>query len=117
MERLNGKCYLVGAGPGDPGLLTVKGKECLSVADVLVYDALSSLEFLRLVPKDCEKIYAGKRAADHAIPQGGINDLIVEKAREGKTVVRLKGGDPMIFGRGGEAVSYTHLTQPTIYSV
>ena len=102
MERLNGKCSLVGAGPGDPGLLTVKGKECLSVADVLVYDALSSLEFLRLVPKDCEKIYAGKRAADHAIPQGGINDLIVEKAREGKTVVRLKGGDPMIFGRGGE---------------
>lgn len=102
MERVNGKCYLVGAGPGDPGLLTVKGKECLSVADVLVYDALSSPEFLRMVPKDCEKIYAGKRASDHAIPQGGINELIVEKAREGKTVVRLKGGDPMIFGRGGE---------------
>lgn len=102
MERVKGKCYLVGAGPGDPGLLTIKGQKCLSSADVLVYDALSSLEFLRLVPKDCEKIYAGKRASDHAILQGDINALIVEKAKEGKTVVRLKGGDPMIFGRGGE---------------
>jgi len=102
MERVKGKCYLVGAGPGDPGLLTIKGQKCLLSADVLVYDALSSIEFLRLVPKDCEKIYAGKRASDHAIPQGGINALIVEKAKEGKTVVRLKGGDPMIFGRGGE---------------
>lgn len=99
---MTGKCYLVGAGPGDPGLLTVKGRECLAKADVLIYDALSSAEFLRWVSGDCEKIYAGKRAADHAIPQEGINALIVEKAREGKTVVRLKGGDPMIFGRGGE---------------
>ena len=99
---MTGKCYLVGAGPGDPGLLTVKGRECLTKADVLIYDALSSAEFLRWVSGDCEKIYAGKRAADHAIPQEGINALIVEKAREGKTVVRLKGGDPMIFGRGGE---------------
>ncbi|MEE3179224.1 MAG: uroporphyrinogen-III C-methyltransferase, partial [Verrucomicrobiota bacterium] len=99
---MTGKCYLVGAGPGDPGLLTVKGRECLVKADVLIYDALSSAEFLHWLPKGCEKIFAGKRAADHALPQEGINALIVEKAKEGKTVVRLKGGDPMIFGRGGE---------------
>jgi len=99
---MTGRCYLVGAGPGDPGLLTVKGRECLAKADVLIYDALSSAEFLHWLPKGCEKIFAGKRAADHAISQGGINALIVEKAKEGKTVVRLKGGDPMIFGRGGE---------------
>ena len=99
---MKGKCYLVGAGPGDPGLLTVKGRACLEKADVLIYDALSSSEFLQWTPKDCEKIFAGKRAADHAIPQEEINALIVEKAKEGKTVVRLKGGDPMIFGRGGE---------------
>ena len=83
-------------------MLTVKGRECLEKADVLIYDALSSLDFLQLVPGSCEKIYAGKRAADHAIPQEGINALIVKKAREGRVVVRLKGGDPMIFGRGGE---------------
>lgn len=99
---MTGKCYLVGAGPGDPGLITVKGRECLEKADVLIYDALSSAEFLRWVPDGCEKIYAGKRASDHAIPQEGINALIVEKAKEGRIVVRLKGGDPMIFGRGGE---------------
>lgn len=93
---------MVGGGPGDPGLMTVKGRECLEKADVLIYDALSSPEFLRWVPEGCEKIYAGKRAAAHAIPQDGINDLIVAKSQEGKTVVRLKGGDPMIFGRGGE---------------
>lgn len=92
----------MGAGPGDPGLITVKGRECLEKADVLIYDALSSVVFLRWVPEGCEKIYAGKRAKEHAIPQEGINALIVEKAQEGKTVVRLKGGDPMIFGRGGE---------------
>ena len=77
---MTGKCYLVGGGPGDPGLMTVKGRACLEKADVLIYDALSSPEFLRWVPKDCEKIYAGKRAAAHAIPQEGINALIVEKA-------------------------------------
>mgnify|MGYP002526935837 CR=1 FL=1 len=99
---MKGKCYLVGAGPGDPGLITVKGRACLAKADVLIYDALSSAEFLRWVPEGCEKIFVGKRAKDHAVPQDGINALIVEKARKGKTVVRLKGGDPMIFGRGGE---------------
>ncbi len=99
---MTGKCYLVGAGPGDPGLITVKGRACLEKADVLIYDALSSAEFLRWVPEACEKIYAGKRAKTHAIPQEEINALIVEKSQAGKTVVRLKGGDPMIFGRGGE---------------
>lgn len=99
---MTGKCYLVGAGPGDPGLITVKGRECLARADVLIYDALSSSEFLRWVPDHCETIFAGKRARDHAIPQDGINALIVAKSQEGKVVVRLKGGDPMIFGRGGE---------------
>lgn len=99
---MKGKCYLVGAGPGDPGLITVKGRACLAKADVLIYDALSSAEFLRWVPEGCEKIFVGKRAKDHAVPQDGINALIVEKAQKGKTVVRLKGGDPMIFGRGGE---------------
>ncbi|MEO1843291.1 MAG: SAM-dependent methyltransferase, partial [Akkermansiaceae bacterium] len=99
---MTGKCYLVGAGPGDPGLITVKGRECLEKADVLIYDALSSGVFLRWVPEGCEKIYAGKRAKEHAIPQEGINALIVEKAQEGKIVVRLKGGDPFVFGRGGE---------------
>jgi uroporphyrinogen III methyltransferase/synthase len=97
-----GICYLVGAGPGDPGLITVRGRECVEMADVLVYDALSSSQILRWAKKDCEKINVGKRAKDHTLSQEGINALIVEKTREGKTVVRLKGGDPMIFGRGGE---------------
>ena len=97
-----GICYLVGAGPGDPGLITVRGRECVEMADVLVYDALSSPEILRWARKDCEKINVGKRAKDHTLSQDGINALILEKTRAGKKVVRLKGGDPMIFGRGGE---------------
>ncbi len=97
-----GICYLVGAGPGDPGLITLRGKECVEMADVLVYDALSSPEILRWARKDCERINVGKRAKDHTLSQEGINALIVEKTRQGKKVVRLKGGDPMIFGRGGE---------------
>lgn len=97
-----GICYLVGAGPGDIGLVTLKAKECIETCDVLVYDALSSAELVSWAKKDCELIFAGKRAADHAIPQNQINDLIVEKTLAGKVVTRLKGGDPMIFGRGGE---------------
>lgn len=97
-----GICYLVGAGPGDIGLTTLKAKECIETCDVLVYDALSSAELLTWTKKGCEKIFAGKRAKDHAIPQDGINALIVEKSLAGKSVCRLKGGDPMIFGRGGE---------------
>jgi len=97
-----GICYLVGAGPGDIGLVTLRAKECVEMADVLVYDALSSPEILRWTRKDCEKINVGKRAKDHTLSQDEINALIVDKTRAGKTVVRLKGGDPMIFGRGGE---------------
>jgi len=98
----SGTCYLVGAGPGDPGLVTLRAKECIGFADVLVYDALSNPELLGWTKTGCEKIYVGKRAKDHAMPQEEINALIVEKTKEGKNVVRLKGGDPMIFGRGGE---------------
>ncbi len=97
-----GVCYLVGAGPGDPGLMTLRGRECIEEADVLVYDYLSNPEFLQWAKPGAELIYAGKKARDHAIPQGGINQLLVEKAREGKVVTRLKGGDPLVFGRGGE---------------
>ncbi|NNE92259.1 MAG: uroporphyrinogen-III C-methyltransferase [Verrucomicrobiales bacterium] len=101
-ETKTGICYLVGAGPGDPGLMTLRGKECIEMADVLVYDYLANHDFLRWAKPDCELIYAGKKADNHAIPQGGINELLVEKAREGKIVTRLKGGDPLVFGRGGE---------------
>ncbi len=97
-----GICYLVGAGPGDLGLVTLRAKRCVEEADVLIYDALSNPEILRWTKPGCEKIYVGKRAKDHALSQEGINALIVEKTKEGKNVVRLKGGDPMIFGRGGE---------------
>ena len=98
----SGICYLVGAGPGDLGLVTLRAKECIELADVLVYDALSSPELLSWTKPGCEKIHVGKRAKDHALPQDQINALIVEKSKAGKSVVRLKGGDPMIFGRGGE---------------
>lgn len=97
-----GVCYLVGAGPGDPGLATVKCRECIEKADVLVYDALSSPELLRWAKAGCEKVFVGKRAKNHAMPQDEINALIVRETEAGKIVVRLKGGDPMIFGRGGE---------------
>src|ERR1041384_6212163 len=97
-----GTVYLVGAGPGDAGLLTLRGAELLGRADVVVYDALVNPDLLRLAPKTAEVIYGGKRAKDHTLPQDELNELLVAKAREGKTVVRLKGGDPYIFGRGGE---------------
>jgi uroporphyrinogen III methyltransferase/synthase len=97
-----GICYLVGAGPGDPGLMTLRGKECIEMADVIVYDYLSNAEFLAWAKPDAELIYAGKKSKDHAIPQGGINQLLVDRAKEGKIVTRLKGGDPLVFGRGGE---------------
>lgn len=98
----SGTCYLVGAGPGDLGLVTLRAKECLELADVLVYDALSNPALVNWTKAGCEKIHVGKRAKDHAMPQDEINRLIVEKTKTGKNVVRLKGGDPMIFGRGGE---------------
>ncbi len=100
--KSTGTVYLVGAGPGDAGLLTLRGAELLGRADVVVYDALVNTDLLRLAPKSAEVIYGGKRAKDHAIPQDELNQLLVKKAREGKCVVRLKGGDPYVFGRGGE---------------
>src|SRR5882672_8768227 len=100
--KSNGTVYLVGAGPGDAGLLTLRGAELLGRAEVVVYDALVNSELLRLAPKSAEIIYGGKRAKQHAIPQDQLNQLLIAKAREGKTVVRLKGGDPYVFGRGGE---------------
>lgn len=98
----SGVVYLVGAGPGDAGLMTMRGAELLARADVVVYDALVNAELLKLAPKEAEVIYGGKRSKDHAIPQDELNSLLVKKAKEGKVVVRLKGGDPYTFGRGGE---------------
>ena len=94
--------YLVGAGPGDPGLITCKGLDALSRADVIVYDYLASDILLSNARHDAEKIYVGKIAGNHALSQDEINALLVRKAKEGKIVTRLKGGDPYIFGRGGE---------------
>lgn len=100
-----GKVYLVGAGPGDPGLITVRGKYLLEKAEVLVYDYLASKKLLKYVPKDATFIYAGKRGGvKHTHTQDEINQMLVDHAKAGKIVVRLKGGDPFIFGRGGEEV-------------
>ena len=101
-EPRQGVCYLVGAGPGDPGLLTLRGRECLERADVVIYDYLSNAELLRFAPAGSEKIYAGKTAGRHALRQEETNALLVKHTGEGKCVVRLKGGDPFLFGRGGE---------------
>lgn len=97
-----GTVYLVGAGPGDAGLLTLRGAEVLARADVVFYDALVGVGILGMIPRGAERVYAGKRSRDHAIPQEDLNRLLVERAKAGKTVVRLKGGDPYVFGRGGE---------------
>jgi uroporphyrinogen III methyltransferase/synthase len=94
--------YLVGAGPGDPGLITVKGLGLLRQADVVVYDQLASPALLKEAKASAELLYVGKKAGAHALPQGGINELLVQKAAAGLMVVRLKGGDPFVFGRGGE---------------
>ena len=96
------KVYLVGAGPGDPGLITVKGLACLRQADVVVYDRLVDEIILKEAPADSEKIYVGKAADRHTLEQEKINELLLEKAKQGKVVVRLKGGDPFVLGRGGE---------------
>ncbi|MDO8688725.1 MAG: uroporphyrinogen-III C-methyltransferase [Dehalococcoidia bacterium] len=97
-----GIVYLVGAGPGDPGLITVKGLECIRRADVIVHDRLASPQLLQEARPDAEKIYVGKASSRHAMRQDDINRLLVDLASQGKTVCRLKGGDPYVFGRGGE---------------
>ncbi|MBI5755465.1 MAG: uroporphyrinogen-III C-methyltransferase [Nitrospirae bacterium] len=97
-----GTVYLVGAGPGDPGLLTLKGKECVETADVIIYDYLANAEILSFTRRNAERIFVGKHGGNHIMTQKEINRIMIAKASEGKTVVRLKGGDPFIFGRGGE---------------
>lgn len=100
-----GKVYLVGAGPGDPGLLTVKAKTLVECADVVVFDALVSKPILSLINPRAEKIHAGKRRGRHSMSQADITQLLNQKAHEHAVVVRLKGGDPFVFGRGGEEMS------------
>jgi uroporphyrinogen III methyltransferase / synthase len=102
VDSRNGIVYLVGAGPGDPELITVKGARCIAEADVLIYDYLAAKALLGHARPACECIYVGKQGGDHTMAQEEINRLIVARAREGKIVTRLKGGDPFIFGRGGE---------------
>ena len=97
-----GKVYLIGAGPGDPGLLSIKAMECLKAADAVVYDRLADPRILAYARPDAEMVYVGKASANHTMRQPDINKLLVKLAAEGKTVARLKGGDPFVFGRGGE---------------
>lgn len=99
---MTGKVYLVGAGPGDPSLITVKGLQCLQRAEVVVYDRLIDEKLLNEAPSNAEKIFVGKAVGFHPIGQEEINWILLKKAREGKLVVRLKGGDPFVLGRGGE---------------
>ena len=97
-----GRVYLVGAGPGDPGLMTVRGLEVLRRAEVVVYDRLVNPDLLDEAPRTALRLFAGKRAGGHCVPQEEINARLIEQARLGRLVVRLKGGDPFVFGRGGE---------------
>jgi uroporphyrin-III C-methyltransferase len=99
---MSGKVYLVGSGPGDPELLTIKAKKLIERAEVILYDQLPGKAILDMLPESAERIDVGKYAGDHKLSQWQINELLVKRAKEGKIVVRLKGGDPYLFGRGGE---------------
>ena len=120
-QLLPGWVWLVGAGPGDPGLLTLLAAHALMQADVVVYDALVDERILSLAPSGAELVYAGKRGGKPSPKQRAITESLITFAQQGKRVLRLKGGDPFVFGRGAEEamdpVSYTHLTLPTILRV
>jgi len=100
--KKQGKIYIIGAGPGDPGLITIRGVECLKRSDVVVYDYLVSRDILKHTKKGARLIYVGKRGGNHTVSQENMNQILIKEASEGNTVARLKGGDPFIFGRGGE---------------
>jgi uroporphyrinogen III methyltransferase/synthase len=106
--QTTGKVYITGAGPGDEKLITVKAMECLQKADVVVYDYLVNVSLLLYCKQSCEKVYAGKKANNHTMDQLLINEMLIRYALDGKTVVRLKGGDPFVFGRGGEEALALH---------
>ena len=112
MNGKSGKVYLIGAGPGDYRLLTLKACDCLKMADTVVYDRLADERILQYAPRDAEFIYVGKASSQHTMTQDKICQLLVDLAKEGKTVVRLKGGDPFLFGRGAEEAEELHEDLP-----